>query len=235
MAMSVQLTNLLARRPSIEDLYAITELITVCDIAEHGVGGVVGDTGSTIEDLQSHWQNFCFNLTTDAWVIVTKKGQFAGFGCVWHRDHEEFYNFVCVHPQYRKRGIGTLLLRLVEERARQQMCSALPDVRVNLKAQVSSSNAEARSLFEREGYILIREFWRVTLELDETLDGARSSGKFKVDMDVDAQRLVGLTPLYEREGVFSVRQYCTYEKELRAAQEQCECPDEDPDTLISAG
>ena len=233
--MSVQLTNLLARTPNIEDLYSITELVAASDIAEHGVGGVVGGTTSTIEDLQSHWQNFCFNLATDAWVIVTNKGQFAGFGCVWHRDHEEFYAFVCVHPQYRKRGIGTLLLRLVEERARRQMCDALPDVRVNLKAQVSSSNAQARSLFEREGYILIREYWRVTVELDESPDGVRGSGKFRVDVDVDAQRLVGLTPLFEREGVFSVRQYCTYEKELRPAKEQGGCPDEDLDTLVNAG
>src|SRR5207248_10344438 len=101
MAMSVQLTNLLARTPNIEDLYSITELVAVCDIVEHGVGGVVGDTSSTIQDLQSHWQNFCFNLATVAWLIVTKKGQFDGLGRVWHRDNEQFYDLVYMHQQYR--------------------------------------------------------------------------------------------------------------------------------------
>jgi GNAT superfamily N-acetyltransferase len=225
LAMFVQLTNLLARVPNDEDSYAIAELVTTCDIAEHG------NAGSTMDDLQRSWRCYSFHLSDDAWVIVTHKGQFAGFGCVWHRDSEEFSTFVCVHPDYRKRGIGTLLLRLVEDRARRQMRLARPEVRVSLKALVSSSNSEARSLFEREGYSCIRDFWRVTLELDEASRGIRD-GKFVVDVDVESRRLVGASTLYDREGIYSVWQYSVYEKELRPGQDLCLELDEESFSLV---
>src|SRR5574340_71523 len=111
--MAVLLKNLLARSPRMEDLISITELIQACDVDEYGL------VDSTMEDLASYWNQPGFNLDTDAWVIVTNKGQVVGFSCVWHRDYEQVFTFVCVHPGYRGRVIGTLLLRLVEERARQ--------------------------------------------------------------------------------------------------------------------
>ena len=228
LAMSVQLTNLLARVPNEEDSYAIAELVATCDIAEHGTAG------SAMEDLQRSWRCHSFHLSEDAWVIVTRKGQFAGFGCVWHRDSEEFSTFVCVHPDYRKRGIGTLLLRLVEDRARRQMSQARPEVRVSLKGLVGSSNSEARSLFEREGYTCIRDFWRVTLELDEASSGI-GNGKFVVDVDVESRRLVGASTLYDREGIYSVRRYSVYEKELRPGLDQCMELDEDCFSLVMKG
>jgi ribosomal protein S18 acetylase RimI-like enzyme len=118
--MSVLLSNLVARPPSIEDFHAIAELVAACDIAEHGIAD------SSTRELASRWQHYSFHLESDAWVIVTGRKQFVGFACVWHRDHEEFSTFICVHPQYRKRGIGTLLLRLAEQHARELMHHACP-------------------------------------------------------------------------------------------------------------
>lgn len=206
--MSVLLSNLVARPPTIEDFYAIAELVAACDIAEHGIAD------SSTRDLASRWRNYSFHLESDAWVIVNSRKQLVGFACVWHRDHEEFSTFICVHPQYRKRGIGTLLLRMAEQHARELMRQARPDVCVSLRGVVSANNAQARSLFEREGYLLRREFWRVTLELDEASRSSRD-GKVVIDLDVESRRLVGASALYEREGIYSVRQYSVYEKELR--------------------
>jgi len=110
-------------------------------------------------DLAFRWQRDDFHLESDAWVITNGRRQFAGFACVWHRDYEEFSTFLCVHPHYRKRGIGTLLLRLAEQRARELMCLARPGVRVSLRCRVSSKHIQARSLFEREGYLTKRKFW----------------------------------------------------------------------------
>ena len=126
--MAVLLKNLLARAPKMEDLVAITELITACDIAEYGI------EDSTMEDLTSNWHQPGFNLAADAWVIVTNKGQSVGFACVWHKDNEQIVTFVCVHPEYRSRGIGTLLLRLVEERARQHVSDARPGLCVTVSS-----------------------------------------------------------------------------------------------------
>jgi ribosomal protein S18 acetylase RimI-like enzyme len=190
-------------------MYSIMELVAICGRAEHGIAD------SSTGELQAHWRNHGFHLESDAWVIVNNKGQFAGFGCVCHSDYEEYHTFVCVHPDYRKRGIGTLLLRLIEERARQQMFHTSLNKRVCLKALVSSRNAEARSLFEREGYTQVREFWRVTVELDEALELRQRVGKHMLDVAIESRQLVGVAPLYDREAIYSIRWYCEYEKELR--------------------
>jgi ribosomal protein S18 acetylase RimI-like enzyme len=207
--MSVHLTNLLARIPEERDMYSIMELVAICGRAEHGIAD------SSTEELQAQWRNHNFHLEDDAWVIVNNKGQFVGFGCVYHSDYDEYHTFVCVHPDYRKRGIGTLLLRLIEERARQQAYHSSPDRRVCLKALVSSHNAEARNLFEREGYTQAREFWRVTVELDDALELRQRVGKRMLDVAIESRQLIGIAPLYDREAVYSIRWYCEYEKELR--------------------
>lgn len=98
---------------------------------------------------------------------------------------------------------------------------------------MSTNNTQARSLFEWEGYLLIREFWRVALELLESSEGSASyAGKFDIEIDVESGQLVGTTPLYDREGIYSVRQYVTYEKELRPDEELYACYDDNTKTLI---
>jgi GNAT superfamily N-acetyltransferase len=225
--MPVMLAHLVARTPTVEDLYAIAELVGACDNAEDGMAE------SSTRDLASRWQHDSYHLESDAWVIVNSRKQFAAFACVWHRDHEEFSTFICVHPQYRKRGIGTLLLRLAEQHARELMRLARPGARVSLRSIVSAKHAQERCLFEREGYLTIREFWRVTLEqVESSGEGVSQAGKFEIDLDVESGQLVGTTPLYNREGVYSVRQFVTYEKELRLADEACTCPADSAETLI---
>lgn len=219
--MSVHLTNLLARIPEERDMFAIMELVALCGRAEHGIAD------SSTEELQAHWRNHSFHLESDAWVIVNNKGQYVGFGAVCHSDYEEYHTFVCVHPDYRKRGIGTLLLRLIEERARQQMYHTSLVSRVCMKALVSSQNIEARSLFEREGYSQVREFWRVTVVLDDALELRQRVGRHTLDVAVEARQLVGLAPLYDREAIYSIRRYCEYEKELRSGTHHASREDEE--------
>ncbi len=73
----------------------------------------------------------------------------------------------------------------------------------------------------------------MTLELVEWSEGSASyAGKFDIDLDVESGQLVGTTPLYDREGIYSVRQYVTYEKELRPADESYVCSDDKTKTLI---
>src|SRR6266480_1694053 len=196
LTMAVLLKNLLARSPKMEDLVAITELVRACDVDEYGL------VDSTMEDLASNWHQPGFNLATDAWVIVTNKGQAVGFTCVWHRDYEQIFTFVCVHPEYRSRGIGTLLLRLVEERARRYVRSARSGARVTLRATVSSVNEQAKRLFEREGYTPVRQFWRIAVRVDESLDKSNRHGEIKVDLDVDSQNMIGASQFYDRDAVY---------------------------------
>jgi ribosomal protein S18 acetylase RimI-like enzyme len=227
--MAVLLKSLLARTPKTEDLEAIKELATACDLAEHGL------VGSSMEDLIVNWQRFDFNLTADAWVIVTIKGQVVGFACVWHRDYEQISTFVCVHPKYRSRGIGTLLLRLAEERARQYTRNARSGARVTLSSTVSSINEQAKRLFEREGYTPIRQFWRIAVRLDESVGRPSQHADLRIDLEVVSQRLIGAAQLYDRDALYMVRAYYIYEKELRAGEQLSVSPDDERNALKVAG
>jgi ribosomal protein S18 acetylase RimI-like enzyme len=210
--MAVLLKNLLARSPKMEDLVAITELVRACDVDEYGF------VDSTMEDLVSYWHQPLFNLSTDAWIIVTNKGQAVGFTCVWHKDYEQIFTFVCVHPEYRGRGIGTLLLRLVEERARQHARNARPGSQVTLCSTVSRLNEQAKRLFEREGYSAIRTIWRIEVGANDSGEESTLHTVFKADLDIVSQRLVDATKLYDLDAIYIIREYEVYEKELRAGE-----------------
>ena len=227
--MAVLLKNLLARSPKLEDMVAITELIKACDVDEYGIAD------STMEDMSSNWHQPGFNLATDAWVIVTNKGQAVGFTCVWHRDYEQIFTFVCAHPKYRGRGIGTLLLRLVEERARQHVRNARPDTRVTLCGTVSSLNEQAKRLFEREGYTSIRKIWRIEVGANDSRDKSSLYRAFKADLDVESWRLVDATQLYDLDAIYIIREYEVYEKELRAGEKLPVSLEDELEILLAAG
>ncbi|HYT36033.1 MAG TPA: GNAT family N-acetyltransferase [Ktedonobacteraceae bacterium] len=227
--MAVLLKNLLARSPKLDDMVAITELIKACDVDEYGIAD------STMEDMSSNWHQPGFNLATDAWVIVTNKGQAVGFTCVWHRDYEQIFTFVCAHPEYRGRGIGTLLLRLVEERARQHVRNARPDTRVTLCGTVSSLNEQAKRLFEREGYTSIRKIWRIEVGANDSMDKSSLYRAFKADLDVESWRLVDATQLYDLDAIYIIREYEVYEKELRAGEKLPVSLEDELEILLAAG
>jgi ribosomal protein S18 acetylase RimI-like enzyme len=233
--MAVLLKNLVARTPQTEDLAALAELVALCESAEAGMAD------SSLEDLLSQWQRPDFHLANDAWVIVTTRGEIVGFACIWHEAHTRLSTFLCVHPEYRNRGIGTLLLRLVEVRARAHVRLAPAGERVVLRGLVNGFNQGTQRLFEREGYRLGRQFLRIAFTLAEdtgSLPVPSAQQKLRVDVSLEQGRLIGATPLYDRDGLCSVHPYKTYEKELRSAArsvEETEVALEMPDTLTSVG
>lgn len=216
--MIVRLHNLSARVPVLDDLRAVVDLMIACDIVEPS-GESVEAVG---EDIRDAWQMSGFNLKTDAWVIVTNKGQLVGYADVRQNENGQFAMLLRVHPDFRGRGVGTLLLWMVEERARQLVQNVRSDLRVSLCSTLSSLNQVGHSLFEREGYAVAHRFWRIVIEMDEmppqSFEELSQRGRLKVDVVVDSQASVG--PMQRRTGMYMVYQYEVYEKELRAGMQQ---------------
>jgi GNAT superfamily N-acetyltransferase len=212
--MIVRLHSLSARAPAMTDLSAVAELLIACDLAENGIAD------PTEEDVRNAWQAPGFNLKTDAWVIVTHNGgRIVGYADVHYKAEGQYTTTLRVHPDYCGRGIGTLLIWLVEERARQLMSDLRSDLCVTLSTVVSSLNLKARQLLEREGYTLARRFWRLMIEMEDMPDNAVDDlylrGKFKMDLVIDKDQLVGSTPFEKRTGIYTTRQYEVHEKVLR--------------------
>jgi GNAT superfamily N-acetyltransferase len=218
--MIVRLHNLSARAPVMEDVRAVTSLLVECDAVEFGIAD------PKEEDVQKVWQASDFNLKTDAWVIVSRDGQVVGYADVRHGEDEQLSFSIYVHPEYRSRGIGTLLIWMVEERARQMMRKRSSKGQATLNIAISSFNQAAQSLLEREGYVLARHFWRFLIEMDEAIfpesSNGSEKGKIRMDLVVDAQNLMGATPLARRTGMYVARQYHVYEKVLRVGHDLVE-------------
>ncbi len=96
------------------------------------------------------------------------------------RDEKLVVNmFGHVHPQWRRRGIGTMLLPWGLARARQQLAEAGADLPAEIKLYAEAINTDKHKLAERAGFTAER--WFTTMERDmadavehrDALDGIR--------------------------------------------------------------
>jgi mycothiol synthase len=150
------------RRPTMDDLAAVTKLVNLCEIDEYGVAE------TTEGDMHLRWQQPGFNLATDAWVVLAPDGEIIACASVGNRQYIRIYAGADIHPAYRGRGIGTYLLRLTEERAREYVSLAPAGARVTFTGEASNVNVAGQKLLEKHGFTLIRNFWRMGIELQET-------------------------------------------------------------------
>ncbi|HEX7733290.1 MAG TPA: GNAT family N-acetyltransferase [Ktedonobacteraceae bacterium] len=220
--MAVLLKNLLARALNAKDLVALGELVRLCVEAEECVAG--GPLG----ELLAGQPRLDLLLENDAWVIVTTRGQLAGFACIWREEDTHMTTFLCVHPNYRKRGIGTLLLRMAEVRAREYTRQAAPGQRVVMRGAINSANEGAQRLFEREGYQAGRAFLRISCSLNEESELQElplAARKLTLDVGLgQPDQPLAATVLEDRDVLCSVSLHRTYEKELRPASQQVGAP-----------
>lgn len=207
----VRLHQLSARTPSLKDVQAVTELLVACDSYETGSKDVM----MSQEDVQANWQEPGFQLSTDAWVIVNLVDQVVGYAEVHGSEDGKFRTRLHVHPDYRGRGIGTLLIRWLEARARSMMMALRADVPVVLSAVVSTANQRACQLYEREEYTVTRQYWRFLIEMAGASEQKSEDRALRFDLKIDAKGWSGTTHLPEQAGMYSTHLYNVYEKLLR--------------------
>jgi mycothiol synthase len=128
-----------------------------------------GDTtmAATPEDLMIRWQKPGFDLEHDTFVIETQEGSIVGFDQFDNRYmHAILEGEGYVHPRFKGRAIGTTLLRVVEKRAYEEMSLAEPDVRISFRSPINNRDQAARDLHKREGYMPLRYYWHMEINLN---------------------------------------------------------------------
>ena len=152
--------GLTVRGARMEDVKPVAQLILDVCTAD-------GDptVAMTPEDQEREWKSPGYELEKNAWVVETADGRIVGY--------EEFNNLYAhaalmgdgyVHPEYKGRGIGTTMLRLLE--AREEMKLAEPDLRVFIRNYMAIGDTIAREMHETEGYRPIRFSWRMEIKLE---------------------------------------------------------------------
>ncbi len=213
--MIVRLQNLSLRAPILSDLHTVAELIMLCDT------DMFDSLQRGKEAFTHNWHAPQFQLLTDAWVIITRDHDIIAYADV-HQEPAElqgtFTASLCIHPRYRHLGLGTLLLRLTEMRARQLMCDIVSDLQVALQFVMCGNVPETREFFTAEGYVIARQLWRLRLAVPlvsvQTVKKSYRHAALDVDVTVAIDQSSETIEDQRSYNTPIVSQYDVYEKVL---------------------
>ncbi len=156
-------TGYVLRNPSTRDAPAIVDVVQAHDIADFG------EPDFTEQDLLDDWGRPRFELAHDAWVLSGPTGRTIGYAYVWESlVDQEFEADAFVMPEYSGRGLGTQLLELIQDRARELAAGRS----MTLGVFASSANDEKRNLLERRGFRPARSVVRMRVDLDREDTGS---------------------------------------------------------------
>jgi GNAT superfamily N-acetyltransferase len=133
----------------LEDAEAVLELIGAID--EH----LDAELDFTLDDIRAAWRHV--DLERDVWAWE-HDGRLAAFAILHTRGEELSVNGF-VHPDFLGRGLGTVIVRATEARAREHGARKLDN-------GILARDRAASALLEANGYRDVRHYYVMTIELD---------------------------------------------------------------------
>jgi mycothiol synthase len=152
------------RPPLMSDAPGVADLIAARDIADYG------STDANVEEVQNYWEAPRFVLVQDARIIIAPDELIVGYEEIYPRSDERLEFDGYVHPREAGRGFGTLLLRWAEERARERVGEMTTSGPVILRGNTAAVDQNASAMFKGEGFALVRQFWRMEIEMTSPPD-----------------------------------------------------------------
>ena len=146
------MTELLVRRPTLDDLDAVVELGNAFERVFLGVESF------TPGEIADEWRQL--DLEQDAWLVLVPGGRLAGYATLEDRGERRFLSDGYVHPELRGLGVGGRLVDLAEERARERGA-------VSVQNTIVSVDEAAVEVLGSRGYRPVRHFYRMAIELGE--------------------------------------------------------------------
>lgn len=146
------------RRPSLADAQAVTDLINAADLVDYG------ESDLTLDDMLEEFEGS--DLERDAW-LVERDGRLVGVGALQNRAGVRLSATVYVHPDDRRRGIGTALTALLEERGRELIASAPADAQVSIVGWLNGEAPEPLAWARGLGYERVRSFQRMRIDMTD--------------------------------------------------------------------
>jgi mycothiol synthase len=169
-----------SRPATSDDLDAVAALRDDHDIAHVGVAE------ANRAAVQFEWAAAWVDLARDVRLIHGDDGALVAY--VQHSTPDPSSRFeveAAVSPAFEGRGLGSAIIDWTEAHTRSRLA---PGASTSLWNMAASGNAGAFSLFASRGYVPIRTFWEMAIELDPSFEsGPLPEGvtirRFVVDVD----------------------------------------------------
>ena len=149
------------RAPRPDDLAGVAEVLAADDLDD--AGEIVLDQGF----LQKQWERPGFALATDAWVAVDGQATVVAYGQVTRDGPDVVDSWGGVHPSHRGRGLGASLVDRLERRASALAPGVAP---VCLRNSINAGDEAAAALLESRGYLLVRHFWHMRIDVPDSFE-----------------------------------------------------------------
>jgi mycothiol synthase len=184
------------------DFDAALAMMQACDAA------VYGGTDWTADELHEQWSEI--PLETDSWVAEAD-GRVVGVMHLCERNGDTFIGDGYVHPDFRGRGIGRVLVGAVEARVRERLEHEPPSGRAVLHLAHLVGDDTAAELLALEGFHRVRSFFRMVIDLpDEPPEPIWPAGLELRPLDVERDgRAIHATDVaaFSQEWGYHVRPY----------------------------
>lgn len=121
----------------------------------------------SVSELESAYRADGFNLAEDAHLVLTNEGKMVAYAEVWAitKPYVIQYIWACVHPEFTHQGLGSYLLRWIEQRARINISRAPVDARVVIRHSLFHENQPAHHLLANNGYSPVRTFYHMAIAM----------------------------------------------------------------------
>ena len=131
-----------------DDAETVVELVSALDVA------LLGTTDYSLADLQDEWRD----VPPENRFLVEDDGAAVGYGTI-EESPQHGRSDGYVHPAHFGRGVGTFLVRELEQRLVEHGATRVQNAALVL-------DTRAHDLLRQEGYREIRRFWHMRIELE---------------------------------------------------------------------
>lgn len=149
------------RRPRTDEAAAVATIFEAYDLSQFDA------LDTSAAEIEEDWARPRFERERDSWVVIAE-GRPVAYASMWdERPHVDFYCDGVVHPDHWGRGLGGLLLDLMEGRAEADIAVAPVTEPVVMHNVVPRSDQRGAALLSSRGYGRVRTFLRMVADLSE--------------------------------------------------------------------
>ena len=146
------------RPPGAEEAAAVAAIFEAYDLLHFD------KLDTSVAEIEEGWARPRFERERDSWVVVADRP--VAYASIWdERPGVDFYCDGVVHPDHWGRGLGGLLIDLMEGRAYGEAATVPPEGPIVLHNVVPRSDKQGAELFTSRGYARVRTFLRMVADL----------------------------------------------------------------------